>query len=210
MVKISYCITVYNEFVEIQRLINILLEHKQPQDEICVLFDGKGPQEVLDYLESLGDKLAVLDIGEFNNNFADWKNRICSQATGDFKFNLDADEHPDEWLLLNIHEIIESNPQIDAYWVPRINTLSGDEEEIKKYCESQMWVLDDHGRINWLYDAQLRIFRNSEHIIWRGKVHERITGYLTETRLPDEYQFSIYHPKTLDRQKLQNELYSKI
>ena len=210
MIKISYCITVYNEFEEIQRLINILLKNKESQDEICVLFDGKGPQEVLDYLESLDDKLAVLDIGEFENNFADWKNRICSQATGDFLFNLDADEYPDEELLLDLHEILLENKGTDAYWVPRVNLLSGDREEIRKYCESQNWTLDEHGRINWKRDHQLRIFRNSPQIKWEGKVHERITGFQIQARFPDEYCYSIYHPKTLDRQKTQNELYSKL
>jgi glycosyltransferase involved in cell wall biosynthesis len=210
MAKISYCITVYNEFEEIQRLINILLEHKQPQDEICVLFDGKGPQEVLDYLESLGDKLSVLDIGEFNNNFADWKNRICEQATGDSIFNLDADEYPDVELLLDLHDILLENPLTDAYWVPRVNLLSGDRDEIKSYCASQGWILDEHGRINWKRDHQLRIFRNSKEIRWEGKVHERITGFKVQAKLPDEYWCSIYHPKTLDRQKIQNKLYSKL
>lgn len=31
--KISYEITVCNEFIEIQRLLTFLLEHKRPQDE---------------------------------------------------------------------------------------------------------------------------------------------------------------------------------
>ena len=32
--KISYAITVCNEFLEIQRLVTFLLGHKRPQDEI--------------------------------------------------------------------------------------------------------------------------------------------------------------------------------
>ena len=45
--KISYAITVCNEFKEIQRLINFLLKHKQKQDEIVVLFDSvNGPLTV--------------------------------------------------------------------------------------------------------------------------------------------------------------------
>ena len=37
--KISYAITVCNEFEEIQRLVNFLLKNKRPEDEIIVLYD---------------------------------------------------------------------------------------------------------------------------------------------------------------------------
>ena len=37
--KISYAITVCNEFVEIQKLIPFLLKHKRYEDEIVVLYD---------------------------------------------------------------------------------------------------------------------------------------------------------------------------
>jgi hypothetical protein len=37
--KISYAITVCNEFIEIQRLVNFLLRHKRVQDNIVILFD---------------------------------------------------------------------------------------------------------------------------------------------------------------------------
>ena len=38
--KISYAITVCNEFQEIQRLIGFLLKNKRVEDEIVVLFDS--------------------------------------------------------------------------------------------------------------------------------------------------------------------------
>ena len=37
--KISYAITVCNEFIEIQRLLIFLLEHKREQDEIVIQMD---------------------------------------------------------------------------------------------------------------------------------------------------------------------------
>ena len=39
--KISYAITVCNEFVEIQKLVNLLIETKRKQDEIIILYDQK-------------------------------------------------------------------------------------------------------------------------------------------------------------------------
>ena len=45
--KISYAITVCNEFVEIQKLVTFLRENKRIQDEIVILFDQKnGDTEV--------------------------------------------------------------------------------------------------------------------------------------------------------------------
>ena len=45
--KISYAVTVCNEFVEIQRLLTFLIDRKQPQDEIVVFYDtNNGTSEV--------------------------------------------------------------------------------------------------------------------------------------------------------------------
>jgi hypothetical protein len=37
--KISYAITVCNELVEIQRLVNLFTTNKRAQDEIVILYD---------------------------------------------------------------------------------------------------------------------------------------------------------------------------
>ena len=59
--KISYAITVCNEFDEIQRLINFLLEKIRYEDEIVVLFDSKnGSPTVEEYLRAKSIN------GEFN------------------------------------------------------------------------------------------------------------------------------------------------
>jgi hypothetical protein len=216
MIKISYCITVYNEYEEIKRLIDFLTKYKKNQDEICILFDGKGPQEVLEYLqwaevetELIQSKDFILDIGEFPNNFADWKNRVCNLATGDFIFNLDADEIPNQHLIENIHDILEFHPSVEAYWVPRINTLSGSFSEVNAYVKHERWRIDEYRRINFP-DPQLRIFKRDERIKWEGKVHETVKGYKTVSRLPDEEEYALYHPKTLERQIKQNNLYNQL
>ena len=36
-------------------------------------------------------------------------------------------------------QIIGINPEVDAYWVPRINTLGGDEYEIDQYTTMIGW-----------------------------------------------------------------------
>lgn len=210
MISISYVVTVYNELQEIKKLIPFLIEHKKPQDEICVLWDNKGPQEVLDYLKSIENQIAVLHTDKFENNFADWKNKACSLATKTWICNLDSDEIPHVNLIDHLHYIIEFNPSIEAYWIPRVNTLDGNKIDVIQYIKEQSWVIDNKGRINWPYDAQLRLFKRDPNIIWNGVVHERITGYKTVSRLPDEEEYAIYHPKTLARQINQNLLYQKI
>ena len=51
--KISYAVTVCNEYDEITRLINFLLKHKRTEDEIIVLYDFKnGDKGVEEFLRS--------------------------------------------------------------------------------------------------------------------------------------------------------------
>jgi hypothetical protein len=63
--------------------------------------------------------------------------------------------------------------------------------------------------INWC-DYQCRIYRNTPEIKWKNKVHEVLEGFKTYTALPDVEYFALYHPKTIDKQEKQNQLYSEI
>jgi hypothetical protein len=76
--KISFAITVCNEFTEIQKLMDLLLRNKKIDDEIIILFDlNNGTQEVENYLklqESLGNCKLTSDY--FWDDFAEWKNKL--------------------------------------------------------------------------------------------------------------------------------------
>ena len=51
--KITYAVTVCNEFIEIQQLIRFLLENKRIQDDIVVLYDAKnGDLEIESFLRA--------------------------------------------------------------------------------------------------------------------------------------------------------------
>lgn len=207
--KISYAVTVCDEFIEIQRLVNHLLEFKQAQDEIVVLVDlnkNEPTSELLGYLHKLaGSNSITLIEDKFNNNFADWKNKLGQACTGDFIFQIDADEYlPDEFIDL-IHQIIISNPEVDLYYVPRINTVSGlTDEHIKMW----RWKVKN-GRVNYP-DHQSRIYRNSPDIKWKNKVHEIIEGHKHFTALPEVDALSLIHPKTIERQEKQNAYYDTL
>ena len=123
--KISYGVCVCNEFIEIQRLVSFLLQHKRAQDNIVILYDEvNGDPEIEAYLRSHSiNGEFTWHSGKFENNFADWKNKLTSLCTGDYIFFLDADEIPNENLILTLHEILEENLEIDTFLVPRINTV---------------------------------------------------------------------------------------
>ena len=56
MINVTYAITVCNEFVEIQRLVNFLVKNKRPKDEIVILYDeGNGDPKVEEYLKKRPD-----------------------------------------------------------------------------------------------------------------------------------------------------------
>jgi len=203
--KISYAITVCNELEEVKRLVDFLILTKRREDEIVILFDEKnGTDEVFDYIESQVGECEVF-CEKFEGHFADWKNLLTSHCTGDFIFQIDADEHlPEEFIDL-LHQILEANPEVDLYYVPRINTVSGlTPEHIQKWG----WRVQN-GRVNWP-DYQSRIYRNNPEIKWENKVHEKIVGFKQYTTLPAVDELALIHPKTIERQERQNNYYDTL
>jgi hypothetical protein len=206
--KISYAITVCNEFVEIQRLVNFLLQHKRAQDNIVILYDeANGDPEIESFLRShsINGEFSWHK-GKFNNHFADWKNKLTSLCNGDYIFQIDADEYPSEDLIQSLPEMLELNPEMDIFLVPRVNTVEGlTPEHIAKWG----WNVTDTGWVNFP-DFQWRIWRNVPEIKWVNKVHERLDGFKTYTMLPDVEYFALYHPKTIDKQEKQNNYYDTL
>ena len=73
--KISFAITVCNELEEVKRLVNFLLSNKRAEDEIVILFDDKGTEEVWNYLIQVEGDIALLHRAQFKNDFSEWKNK---------------------------------------------------------------------------------------------------------------------------------------
>ena len=208
--KISYAITVCDEFLEIQRLLSLLINNKRSQDEIVVLVDlskNKPTSELLRYLHELSSEDYIKLIEDnFKGHFADWKNLLTRHCSGDYIFQIDADEIPNKFLIDNLPEVLESNPEVDMLRVPRVNTVEGlTEEHIKKWG----WNVNEKGWVNWA-DWQMRIYRRHPDIKWVNKVHEVLEGYKIHGMLPLEEEWALYHPKDIKRQEKQNEYYNKI
>jgi hypothetical protein len=206
--KISYAVTVCNELVEIQRLLPFLLKHKSPNDEVIVLFDSKnGSSSVEQYLRasSVADSKFRWYSYEFKGDFSDMKNHLTHLCSGDYIFQVDADEMPNENLMRYLGPILLNNP-VDVIRVPRVNTVSGlTPEHVQKWG----WVVDGKGRVNWP-DLQWRIYRKSPDIKWKNKVHEILDGYNTHSVLPLEEEFALQHHKDIKRQEKQNKLYNTL
>jgi hypothetical protein len=206
--KISYAITVCNELEEISKLLNFLHRYKRDSDEICVLLDKpKASQQLLDELYYWSSKdVITLKESMFQGHFADWKNELTAMCSGDYIFQIDADEYPNEYLIESLPEILETNSQVEAYTVPRVNTVNGlTQEHIQKWG----WHVNESGWVNWP-DCQWRIYKNTTDIKWKNKVHEVLDGYKTMAQLPAYEDLSLYHPKTIERQERQNNYYSTL
>ena len=207
--KISYAITVCNEFVEIQNLVNLIRKNKRHQDEIVILYDQRnGEEEIATWLakQSKYPNVQFWRGLDFNGHFANWKNKLTEYCSGDYIFQIDADEFPHDILIEQLPEILESNPDNEVYLVPRVNTVSGlTQEHISKW----RWNVDEEDRVNWP-DYQWRIWKNKPEIKWVNKVHEKLEGFKTYAPLPAIPEMSLFHPKDIVRQEKQNAFYDTL
>lgn len=204
--RISYAIPVCNELHEIQHLIGHLLEHKRAEDEIVILYDSNnGHGHVEEYLQTQTDSYRWYE-RPFTNDFAAHKNVLNSYCKGDYIFQIDADEYPDENLLELLPNILESNQHVDLFWISRVNIVKNiTPQHIKMWG----WQQNEKGWINWP-DQQSRIYRNSPNIRWTNHVHERIIGHVEYTLLPTEPEFALWHVKDIKRQEMQNAFYNSL
>jgi hypothetical protein len=213
MPSISYAITACNEHVELERLLDQLNKYLRPEDEIMLQLDSGATKEV----EKVAVKYNVgTDYGyhrvwyPLNNDFASFKNHLKSICSRDYIFQIDADEYLSDTLLLNLPDILEANPEIDIYAVPRINTVEGLTQE---HIQQWRWRVDENGWVNYP-DYQVRLCKNTPQFKWVGKVHERIIGddgfNANVSFLPTGHDLELIHPKTIDRQEKQNAYYNTI
>ena len=206
--KISYGITVHKEADELSRLLEILIHKTDQEDEIVICVDGDddGVRFVLDsWTAQYGhDDMKVIKVYQrkLNKDFAAQKNSVIENSIGDYIFHIDADEYPNENLLLNLKTILEVN-EVDLIWIPRVNTVEGfTDEDVHRWG----WRIDEKGWVNYP-DYQARVFRNDENIRWTRPVHEYIDGCKTYAHLPPHEELSLYHPKTKEKQEQQNKFY---
>lgn len=204
--RISYAIPVCNEAVELDRLLTQLIQYKRTEDEILVQCDqGNTTPEVYAVIDKHSISIRTTQF-PLKGNFAAFKNNLKKSCIGEWIFQIDADEYLDESLIQNLPTILQENPTVDLFLLPRINTVEGlTQDHIQRWG----WNVDDKGWVNFP-DYQTRILQNSPKINWVSKVHEVITGHSNYTMFPVEEMYCLKHPKTIDRQERQNISYSLI
>jgi hypothetical protein len=213
--KLSYAIPVCNEIDEIKRLLTFLIENKRDEDEIVIVYDSvNGTKEVREYLVSVDPGTSYQPLQDypvrwysydFDGDFGKMKNWLTDMCTGDYVFQIDADEMVDEYVIRLLPQVLEHN-QVDVIMVPRINTVEGlTHQHVSKW----RWRVDENNWVNFP-DYQWRIYRNTESIRWKNRVHETLDGYKTLSHLPRNPEWCLKHHKTIDRQERQNNYYETI
>ena len=204
--KISYAIPVCNEDKELDRLLAQLLFHETPNMEVVVQCDqGNTTPEVYKVLDKYSAFIHVVQF-PLKGNFAAFKNNLKKHCTGDWIFQIDADEYLSEDLAKNIQNILIDNPTVDLFLLPRINTVDGLTQE---HINTWRWNVNEKGWVNFP-DYQTRILQNSPKINWVSKVHEVLTGHSNYSMLPPEEEYCLIHPKDIVRQEIQNNFYKTL
>jgi len=206
---ISYTITVCDEYVELEKLLNYLRTSLKDGDEIVLQMDStKVTESVRGVAILYKSRIPSMKVIEhpLNSDFASFKNNLKDHCSNKWIFNIDADEIPSRFLTENIHHILEANNDLDVLIVPRWNVVEGiTESHITKW----RWRFDELGRINWP-DWQMRIYKNKEEIRWKNKVHEVLDGFDKYAMLPEDKDYCIFHNKSIQRQEKQNDFYDTI
>ena len=205
--RICYKILTHNETDSLEKLLDFLFENIKEQDHIIVVddFSDAPTRKILSkYAESNQYDYYQHELGGDFSKQHNYANSLVREEF-DYIFCIDADEIPNKWLIENIHEILESN-DVDLIWLPRVNTVEGITEE---HIQRWGWRVNEQGWVNFP-DYQGRIYRNDKSIYWVNPVHEVVEGAKKVSHFPPQEEFCLYHPKDIERQEKQNELYENI
>ena len=215
--KISYLVSCHNETLELLGLIEKLKTHidvNAADDEVVILDDFSDSEETKKILEKARTYGFTVVQHALNKNFAEHKNYGSKRCVGDYIVQLDADEYLWPSFLINMKELLESNPKVELYRVPRVNLVRGATQQ-----DAMKWgwhlgtipeCFGDIPVINWSHgDYQSRIYKNSLKIQWQKPLHETIVGAEYVSNLPKEVEWAIIHDKTIQRQLSQNRFYNQ-
>ncbi len=172
LLKISACVIVKNEEVNI---IKWLENMKKIADEMIVVDTGSCDKTVF-LAQQAGAKVYFY---QWQDDFAGAKNFAMEQALGDWIIFLDADERFSTASIENVRRVIMREhlhvETVDAIMCSIIN-IDVDQNNIEL------------GRF-----LNVRLFRNSPELGYRGKIHEELRHKKRAVRLLIEQTLEIYH-----------------
>jgi len=146
-VTLSIVVITFNEEANIGRV----LESVRAADEHIVL-DCGSTDRTLEIARAFGAKTFT----EKWKGYAAQKNSAIDKATGDWVLSLDADEAVEPELMEEIRHVLDHNPAVNGYYMPRKNYFLG------------RWTR--HG--GFYPDRKLRLFRRGRGRFGERPVHE--------------------------------------
>jgi glycosyltransferase involved in cell wall biosynthesis len=203
----------------LKKLLEVVISAKG-DDQVLILSDSKTNDgtdinpETFAIIEAYkGTPRVDWILHSLDKNYGAHKNFGIERCYGDFIFQIDGDELPPEALLgENLHALLESNPTIEAYAVPRINDFRGVTDAHAKQWGWRLTTSPTYNRpvVNWP-DYQWRIFkRDYPRISFTRRLHEKIEGYGANTVLPSDEEYALYHDKTIETQVKTNLRYNQL
>jgi glycosyltransferase involved in cell wall biosynthesis len=198
---ISYQILCKNEDSSLETLLDFLVTHKREVDEINVCRDSLGENpKTIETVDKFKNQINYFE-REITHTIHNQKNWLAEQASGDYLFYLDADELLYKEFIGALPTIIESNPEVDIYFLPRINIVKGVTQE---YINERGWKVNEKGWINFP-DVQDRLFKRNKGIKYREIPHGRLVNEGKKySLLPTEELYSIIHIKSFEKQTSDN------
>jgi glycosyltransferase involved in cell wall biosynthesis len=215
--KLSYLITCSTETNTLGNLIKRIGYYVHGTiDEIVILFDTNANEETKLGVNIYKNENPInihLETHSLNNDYGAHKNFGNEQCSGDWIFQCDGDELPSIGLLENLKTVIQSNPDVELVFVPRINDFRGVTPEHAKQWGWRLTPSPSYENrlvVNWP-DYQGRIYkRDTTRIKWDRKLHEKIVGHKQYSFLPAEEEWALYHDKTIETQIKTNLRYNQV
>jgi glycosyltransferase involved in cell wall biosynthesis len=123
--RISFGLLCHNETDSLERLLDSLIVERPYEYEIVIVHDV-GEEATTNILKQYEESCSLIKVFKrsLNNHYSEQKNFMTEQCSGEWVINPDADEIFPEYILENIHLIIEEN-DTECLWLPRINGLNG-------------------------------------------------------------------------------------
>lgn len=194
--KISVLICTHNEGNYIRQLLSKLVDFTSHDKsgviwEVVVIDDFSSDAETRKILDVEFNSYITLHSHALNNHYANHKNFANDKCTGDWILNLDADELITDDFLGFIPLLIDNNPTVDAYAIPRLNTVDGlTLDHVRKWG----WVIshdDNHKTIKELNSSNLEYQLISQYNLIINEENSIVTYYTPIIMWPD-YQYRLY------------------
>lgn len=205
---ISYLVTTKNGTTQLKDLLSCI-ERYIEGNECIVLDDYSNNNDTLKILNEFKHKPQFFIIQHaLNNHYSNHKNYGKTHCNGSYIFQIDDDELPNDNLMENLKDIINMNPDVECFLIPRINDFIGVNHDNAKRWGWHLTPYEDRLIVNFP-DYQFRLFKNIERLKWERPLHEKIEGARITTRLPAEYDWSLKHNKTIEKQVETNLRYNR-